>query len=365
MKRLIRAVLPALLAITLGVSLEWLLLTGSSPQAVIATIQGPTATPVVEYRRPEFQTGVVFIQWGQQGYGPRNPNWQVGLDEIRQQTAARWIEMPINFYQDTTTSLTFTPSSATPTPESVYEGVHAAHVMGYHVFVVPLITVKTVAWAGFIGFPRAAGYRAWFASYWKLLQPYAEAAAAGGADQFAIGTEYAGLETAPDALWDTLIANVRSVFPGTITYDMNFTSMSLPIRHWMRNPDLKYIGISEYLGLTSVRMRVDPEVVAPLWRLWILSKLDRFAERLGRPIILSEIGYRNSTDALFNPYDHATKAHPDPQEQAAAYDAALQNVIPDPNIEGIYFWAWSLPYFQPNWQPAAAVLHKWYNSPQA
>jgi hypothetical protein len=82
--------------------------------------------------------------------------------------------------------------------------------------------------------------------------------------------------------------------------------------------------------------------------------------RIGKPVLLSEIGYRNSTDSLYTPWAAKTPAAPDPQEQAAAYNAALENSMDDPFIEGIYFWAWSYPIFQPNNLPAAHMLLRWY-----
>jgi hypothetical protein len=52
----------------------------------------------------------------------------------------------------------------------------------------------------------------------------------------------------------------------------------------------------------------------------------------------------------------------DPEEQAAAYNAALANALVDPHITGIFFWGWSIPLFEPNYKPAAAVLYKWFTS---
>jgi hypothetical protein len=89
---------------------------------------------------------------------------------------------------------------------------------------------------------------------------------------------------------------------------------------------------------------------------------------VGKPILVSEIGYRNSIYALFKPWlrDATAQAEQrDPIEQAAGYNAALSNVLSDKNIIGIFFWAWSIDLFQPNYQLAAQVLHKWYTSPMA
>ena len=84
------------------------------------------------------------------------------------------------------------------------------------------------------------------------------------------------------------------------------------------------------------------------------------ALQLGKPVLISEIGYRDSTDALFDPWQKVTQAPPDPVEQAAAYNAAMQNVWNDQHIAGIFVWAWSVPFFEPNWRPAARVIKYWY-----
>jgi hypothetical protein len=96
--------------------------------------------------------------------------------------------------------------------------------------------------------------------------------------------------------------------------------------------------------------------------------LDNFAAQIRKPIIVSEIGYRNSAYALYKPWLRDLTAQswpPDPTEQAAAYNAALTNVLSDKHITGIFFWAWSIDLFQPNYKPAAQVLHRWYTSPMA
>ena len=364
-RRVLKGLAPAILTVLLGVVVEWLLLTGASPQAVVAAIQGPRPTPPIHFRRPDMQLGVVFPQWGADAYSEEDQNWRIGLNEIQQQTAAQWIEMPINLYQATKTSTTVTQASYTPSPESVYEGIRAAKAMGYHVFVVPLLSMDTGAWAGLIQFHTVAQTQQWFASYWQALAPYAQAAAAAGADQLAIATELDALAASPGAPWEQLIAEVHSVFPGPLTFDMNFTALARPVQPWMRDPLLRYIGVSEYQPLTDKRQRVDPAVIPVLWNDYISTRLDNFAARLGKPIIISEVGYRNSADALYHPWEYTTPAPPDPQEQAAAYDAALRSVISDPFIEGVYIWAWSQPPFSPNWLPAAGVLHHWYTSPEA
>ena len=69
--------------------------------------------------------------------------------------------------------------------------------------------------------------------------------------------------------------------------------------------------------------------------------------------------------ALYRPWETQTSAPRDLEEQMAAYNAALVNSITDTHIQGIFFWAWSFPVFEPNQRPAARVLYHWYTSPLA
>src|SRR5215469_14285042 len=100
-RRLLYGALIALLVISGGVSIEWFLLTGSTPQAVIAALQAPSQQVPVVYSRPLFETGVVFPRWGADAYTTSDPNYAVGLNEIQNQTGSRWVELTIDLYQAT------------------------------------------------------------------------------------------------------------------------------------------------------------------------------------------------------------------------------------------------------------------------
>ncbi len=326
----------------------------------------PTQPPV-HYRRPNFEAGIVFPEWTQNGYGS---DWQQQLPTIQAQTGARWMEMTVFFSQTADNSTQVGTNSSTPTIQSFTDGIRAARAQGYHVFIVPLMGVDTPAeqWAGTIQFSTYQEEAQWFDSYWQTYKPYVEAATQSGADQLAIGTELVWLQqNAPASLWNTLITRIRSVFPGTLTYDMNWTSIDQPVAHWLSNPQLTVIGVSEYLPLVNDRIRVPPQNIFGLWKTTIKSALDKLAIHLNKPLIISEIGYRNSADTLYHSWlPYSTASPPDPAEQAAACDAALANVISDPHIEGIFFWGWdNVNGFKLSGQPAAQVLNHWYTSPQS
>ena len=377
----------AFILMVLGVLIQGLLLSGHIPlvhlsqfrshatplpfqqyQTVVAS-RDQNTTPVLRMQRPNFQTGMIFPQWGTNAYDSTDKNWQVGLNDIENQTSAQWIELPINLYQSSVTSTQVTVSDMTPTPNAVATGIRTAQARYYHVFIVPLLSVGgTLTWSGSIQFSTTQHMQLWFDSYWQALQPYVVAAAQAGAEELAIGTELEKLQLAPAPLWNQLIERVHQIFPGKLTYDLNWSSLYYQIPPWMHNPLLTAVGVSVYIPLTDRPQRLDPAILPGLWQEKIGKLLDSFSIQLTKQVFISEIGYRDSAFALYRPWerDAQAQAEPaDPEEQAAAYDAALMNVIVDPHIIGVYFWAWSVPLFEPNWKPAAKILYKWYTSPQA
>lgn len=327
------------------------------------SIPRATLAPEPKMRRPTFQTGVAFPQWGKDAYSARDRNWQIGLREIGAQTGARWISITLDFTQPSLSSTHLQAGPQVPLPQAFSEGIRLAREEGYSVFVQPLITVQgPQSWEGVIHFGSEREASAWFAAYWQVYQPYIVAAARAGANELALGTEFVQLQGWTNE-WNRLIAQARAIFPGWLTYDMNWSSLGMAnYPSWMQNPALAFVGVSTYVPLTDIPERIAPSALPALWRARIRVALDAFAAQIGKPVLISEIGYRDSPDALYNPYEPQRLRGTDPQEQAAAYDAALQNVLIDPHIAGVFFWAWSYPPFAPNGEPAANTLLHWYTS---
>ncbi|HLH63147.1 MAG TPA: hypothetical protein VKV20_15810 [Ktedonobacteraceae bacterium] len=380
-----RVFLVSLVLMIIGVLLQSLLLSGHIPflhlslrsphttaaiiQRKILTVRDQGSTLQERFHRPAFETGIVFPQWGTTAYSDSDANWRIGLSDIQKQTAAQWIEMPVNLYQASVYSTQVASANFTPTPQAFAAGIRSAHAMHYHVFVVPFVSANgSLTWSGSIQFASQAQIQAWFDSYWQAYEPFVQAAAQAQADQLAIGTEFDKLQMVSPFFWNQLIDRIRSIFHGKLTYDINWSSLYSSLPTWLSNPHLSAIGVSVYIPLADTPQRLNPATLPRLWKENISVVLDSLAVQTGKPALVSEIGYRDSAYALYRPWERDAQAQaepPDPNMQAAAYNAALINVLADSHISGIFFWAWSVPLFEPNWKPAAKVLHRWYTSPQA
>jgi hypothetical protein len=311
-----------------------------------------------------FEKGVAFPHFTPTAYGHADRLWQQGIQEMKVQTSAQWIEIPILFSQATNSDTRVEPSSSTPTVATFIEGVQAAHASGYKVFFVPLVTVRIPGgWSGGIDLPTPQLQQAWFDNYWNALKPYAQAAQANKVEQMAVATELQVLQNqVPAELWNQLFIRMAGVFTSTRTYDMNWSSLVLPLPSWLKNPLFDMIGVSSYISLTDVNRPVPTDQISQLWQEKVKTPLDNLSIQFGKEVLITEIGYRSTNDALYQTWLKSTSAPPDPQLQAQAYNATLLNVFSDPHIRGTFFWGWdNADQFTIKGLPAVQVLQDWYS----
>jgi hypothetical protein len=318
-----------------------------SQTATVQSMATPGITPVAgvgcTQTKHNFESGIVLPRWSNSAYGGGDANWLKELPQMKTQTSACWEEMPVLFEQTSFSSTNVYAGASTPDISSLVYGIRYAHAQGFHVFVTLLVSVTSGNdhWVGKVKLPTLAQQQQWFASYWQAIQPYIVAAQQAGAEQLSIGTEIQWLEdNAPASLWNNLISQVHSAFSGTLTYDVNWSALSEPPLPWMSNPFLKMIGISAYAPILTTAQHLDPQQMPPLWASKVQTLIDHYSIELKAPIFISEIGYRDTVDAFYLPWQSSSSAAIDPQEQQGACAAVLQNVLSDPHILGSFFWAW-------------------------
>jgi hypothetical protein len=332
------------------------------PRASEQVVKQLRPTSVVSHFRPTFERGIVFPRWGRDGFGPNDSKWTAGLTVIYKQTGAEWLELPIQLSQDNGQSVTVRNNEA-PLPQYVRQAVSIAHGRGYKVFMIPLHLVHIPdGWAASVQFGTRSEEAAWFDSLFNAYRPYLQLAQDEGVEQVSIGTELVWMQmNAPSDLWNHYIDEVRSIYHGSLTYDSNWSEISEAIPDWMHNPHLNVIGVSEYISLTDTQSHLDPTQIRTLWMEKVQQQLDSFSEHLGKHLILSEIGYRNSWDTFWHSWDFQQHPPKDPAAQAAGVETALSLCLADTHIDGTFFWGWQdTGAFDLAGSPAARALHSLY-----
>jgi len=270
----------------------------------------------------EFQKGVAFTGYRREAYN----GWQAeeSLQKLKE-TNATWVSILATAYQDNVYSTVIDWNSAyTPNDDSVVHMINYAHQLGLRVMLKPHLDLLNDPnhWRGQIGlYFNEAAWQQWFSSYRQFILHYASLAEATGAEQFCVGCELDGtVARAQD--WRQIIAEIRQVYPGTLVYaDDQVESKPEAVTFW---DALDLIGQDLYPTLTS---RTNPSV-SDLCYGWarLLVKIKALTEKWGKPVLITEIGYRSVQGAAQNPWDWQKDGPVDLVVQRKCYEAALRMV---------------------------------------
>ncbi len=188
------------------------------------------------------------------------------------------------------------------------------------------------SWAGAIEPQTEADWQSWFRAYRDALLPVAQIAAEEGASSLVIGTELRKTSQRPE--WDALIAETRTIFPGTLFYVAHNADEADGISFW---PLLDAVGVSLYPPLGADTDRAMRKAAMDLE----IARVIALARRFAKPIIVGEIGLRSARGAAEKPWESAEEreAVTDPELQAAVLSDWL-SALYHPRIRGILIWRW-------------------------
>jgi hypothetical protein len=345
------------------------------------TSASPTATatpePTVEKPRlnpDSFQAGAGILL-----YRP-DEGWEEDINRWYAYLAERGVNaLSLNFpiFTDGVTSNQVFVTERTPSDEELRFAISRAHQMGFTVLLRPLLDEGILTqgnpydWRGTL---RPSSISTWFSNYGDLMLHYAALAEEEKVEMFSVGVELVSLATSQPEEWRSLIAKVREVYAGQVTYSANWDELSR-ITFW---GDVDFIAIDAYFYLDvsdspSVEELVsawsrETDVSAPL------DIIQSAHDTWGKPVILSEFGMAAEAGAEKRAWDWGGDSPATEQDltaQANYYRAGF--IATDrPFIRGYYVWAITLSDdptkmipdtgFSPWGKPAEPVISEFYRA---
>jgi hypothetical protein len=315
----------------------------------------------------DFERGVCYAHaWkGSGGYGSETS--QKSLARLKQLGVDAISLTPFGYQWSLSSDSVRMATHMGESDVSLAKTTEHARALGMRVMLKPHIWVRGGGWIGEQSLPDDAAWARWFASYRSFIVHYAELAQREKMDALVLGTELKRASQRDRESWREIIAAVRAVYKGRLIYAANWDEAEKVV-FW----DLvDEIGVQEYEPLTDKKNATPAELRAGWTR--IVGKLDALAKRTGKPIVLTEIGYRAMRDAAISPSswpEHAPESLYDGEAQAECYRAAFAALRGRPWLRGIYIWKWftdsqdeSGPTdFSPAGKPAEKVLREFYRA---
>ncbi|MCP3958494.1 MAG: hypothetical protein GY719_11630 [bacterium] len=220
-----------------------------------------------------------------------------------------------------------------PTSETDVGTLYAARrarAAGMKVLWKPHIWLSHDSWPGEIEMRSEADWAAWFESYRRFAAHHALLAEWSGSELFSIGVEL-GKTLEREREWRELIATVRLFFSGAVTYAGNWHGDYDRAPFW---GELDFVGVDAYFPLAS------GEDVAPVMVTrgaeGVVERLRQAAERFGKPVLLTEVGYAARAGAWVEPHEEGGTFSA--EHQARAYEALFDALGKPPWLAGVFTW---------------------------
>lgn len=187
-------------------------------------------------------------------------------------------------------------------------------------------------WHGTVQQSSTQAHAQWWNSYRAMTLHYARLAQDAGADLFCIGTELVIMTTTYSDEWRTLIADVRKIYRGKLTYAAHWEREFDSIQFW---DALDYIGITAYFPL-NVPDTATVEQLSEAWKPH-LARIDQLANATNRPVLFMEVGYRPATGTFREPWKY-DGGEIDYDAQRRAYEAMFRAATVHPWFKGVFLW---------------------------
>ena len=212
--------------------------------------------------------------------------------------------------------------------EELLELTRFAQRMGLRVLWKPTVNCLDGTWRARIDFfdhevPSETGWRNWFPAYTAFQLHFAKLAEQNGVDGLILGCEMTQTERR-EADWRTLIAAVRQVYTGTLTYNCDkYGEEHVPF--W---DALDAVCSSGYYPVDDIPRQLD--------------RIETVVRRYGKPFFFAEAGCMRIAGAAQVPNDWTLQGEPDDDEQNRWYQALFAAVQDRPWFRAVGLWDWPL-----------------------
>jgi len=278
-------------------------------------------------------------------------------------TNIEWVAVIPYFYQkDEKTKRINTPDSLgvwSQQDSAFIKDINKLHDKDLAVMIKPHLWMSS-GWRSNINFEVKSDWNIWFSDYRKNMIHYALMAQKTNAELFCIGTELRSSLKEMPKKWLELIKEIKAIYKGKLTYAANWDDPFEFTGFW---GELHYIGIQAYYPLTK-NSSPNLEEIKKGWDVHI-NGLKTLSSTYNKPILFTEIGYRNDVNATKTPwewggiFERLYKKKSDKTQQLA-YQALFEKLWNKDWFAGLFPWEWTSSDFPIYKKPSQNTITTWY-----
>lgn len=272
---------------------------------------------------------VAGMTWGFAGH---RGSWntakaEFSMELMAEKTGVNWTAIAFCAFQATAFS-TEIPywEEPTVTDEEVRWAIRKAKDLGLKVVLKPIVNVADGTWRAHINFfdidvPCEPKWSDWFKSYTAYMMHFAKIAEETGCEMLCIGCEMVQTDRR-SAEWRQLIAEVRTVYSGIVTYNCDKYQEGQVT--WWDAVDV--ISSSGYYPIHDWDHQLD--------------RIEATVQKFGKPFFFMEAGCPSRTGSAQIPNDWSLSGIPSEDEQADWYNAMFEACDKRDWVQGFMLWDW-------------------------
>ncbi|MEL4306663.1 glycoside hydrolase family 113 [Joostella sp. CR20] len=207
--------------------------------------------------------------------------------------------------------------------------------LGIEVMLKPQLWVSHGVFTGDIAMTTEENWQAFETSYKAFVLYFAEVASELNIPIFCLGTELNNFAVNRPDFFKKLIAEVRKVYAGKLTYAENW-DVYQTIPFWK---DLDFIGIDAYFPLSEEKTP-SASTLKKSWKPF-KEEMEQLSEQVNKPILFTEYGYRSIDYVAKAPWEHhRTDEQANLKAQQIALTALYETFWDEPWFAGGFLWKW-------------------------
>lgn len=275
----------------------------------------------------EYIKGITFGPFASRGSFLR-AEARESLDLLAERTGANFIMLVPGGLQDTPQSEHIDYTSHTSLEDDeLSRMIDYIHRKGLSVGLKPTVNCRNGTWRAHISFfdwdvPCEPKWSNWFAAYTEFQMHYAKLAQDTGCEMFLPGCEMVMAERR-ETEWRRLIGDIRTVYRGSVSY--NTDKYQEDRVTWWDCVDI--ISSSGYYPMDDWDRQLD--------------RIERVAEKYGKPFFFAETGCMSTTGSSKVPNDWSVRGELALEEQADWYREMFRTAGNRAFVKGFCLWDWS------------------------
>ncbi|RIX53134.1 1,4-beta-xylanase [Paenibacillus nanensis] len=254
-------------------------------------------------------------------------NAEKSMSLMKDRLGVNWTAIAFGALQDhpQATEIKFR-EAPTVTDDEVRFAIAYAKLLGLRVCLKPVVNCANGTWRAHINFfdkdvPCEPKWSEWFSSYTEFILHYARIAEETGCEMLCIGCEMVQTDRR-ETEWRELIAKVREVYSGPITY--NCDKYQEDNVAWWDAVDI--ISSSGYYPVGRWEEQLD--------------RIEKVVRQFGKPFFFMEAGCPSRDGSQYLPNDWGLAGAPDEDAQRQFYEEMFGSCDKRDWVGGFMLWDW-------------------------